>query len=154
MISLERLLKLTNLPALRIGKILQGLLIRLENSFTEWFYALIFPGTQFNNSLILRVSCKIASTCAPMHSLVTPYIYFSVKVNQYQKRNHIPLRRKVSGLDLILSGKKPKMRFVITGGGPKVRAKSLRKRNDSRAGECLEFKKLGHFQDRVGSKMP
>ena len=113
MISLERLLKLTNLPALRIGKILQGLLIRLENSFTEWFYALIFPGTQFNNSLILRVSCKIASTCAPMHSLVTPYIYFSVKVNQYQKRNHIPLRRKVSGLDLILSGKKPKMRFVI-----------------------------------------
>merc|ERR1711917_202924 len=33
----------------------------------------------------------------------------SVKVNQYQKRNHIPLRRKVSGLDLILSGKKPKM---------------------------------------------
>ena len=39
-------------------------------------------------------------------------------------------------------------------GGPKVRAKSLRKRNDSRAGKCLEFKKLGHFRGRVGSKMP
>ena len=33
-------------------------------------------------------------------------------VPEYQKRCHIPRRRKVSGLDMILSGKKPKLSLI------------------------------------------
>ena len=134
MISLERLLKLTNLLVLKIGENLQGLSIRVENYFD--FYGgvdiLIHFGIlrQSHDSvsrddsvefLIKQLFIKVIDPhlilkwikISNFRNARTPYIYFSVKVNQYQKRNHIPLRRKVSGLDLILSGKKPKMRFVI-----------------------------------------
>ena len=36
----------------------------------------------------------------------------SVNIPTYQKRCHIPRRRKVSGLDMILAGKKPKLSLI------------------------------------------